>query len=314
MLECMEQREQRALPEWQLIQAFLAVMECGTLSAAARRLGATQPTLGRQIRQLEAHCGDILFLRRRVRLEPTDRALDLYPAALEAGRAVHAAAAGFGPGTGGVRRKVRFTLPTLLADAMLPALLPDLLEAVPEAQLELLPSDRIHDLERRDADIALRLVAPRQPDLIARRLGTIGIGLFAARHYVDRRGMPQTPAALAGHRFILPADDSLLGAGLSRLGLPDGPPPDAIRTDDLRLRHRLLRAGLGIATCHDWLGRQDPELVPVLPGIAFGQMDVWLVTNQDVRRSATLRRIADLLPGLVRRHLGAPMAPTANRA
>lgn len=283
--------------DWRLVRAFVAVMETGSLSAAAHRTGATQPTLGRQIRELERRSGVTLFFRRGQRLTPTERALALFPRALDVSRAVSGLVREFGRAEDpGEARPVRLTLPTLLADEMLPSLLPALQVAAPQAAFEVLPSDGVQDLLRRDADIALRMIEPRQPELVARRIGEVTLGLYAARAYLAEHGTPQTRRELLGHRWIAPLDQAALEAGAAAAGLDDALANlRALRSDDLRHRLALLRAGLGLGPCHTWIGDRDPNLIRLLPQADFGRMGVWIVANDDLRRSPTLRAVFDAL-------------------
>lgn len=282
--------------DWRLIRAFVAVMETGTLSAAARRLGAAQPTLGRQIRELEQRSGGALFYRQGQRLEPTEQALELFPRALDVARALSGLARAFAQtDPEGEARPVRLTLPTLLADEMLPVLMPVLQAAAPRAMFEILPTDAIQDLLRRDADIAIRMAEPRQPDLIARRVGEVKLGLYASQAYGARHGRPDTLQAAARLDWILPRDMEAVRLGAAAAGLTEAPRARPICSDDLRSRLALVRRGLGVSPIHEWIGEGDPGLVRLLPGVSFGDFGVWIVANDDLNRSRTLRAVFDAL-------------------
>ncbi len=291
-----QQTERPETLDWKLIRAFVAVMEEGTLSAAAQRLGATQPTLGRQIRTLEAYAGDVLFIRRGLRLEPTGAATALLPRAREIEREIDALARTVQTiGSESPGRKITLTAPTLICDEMLPALIGALNDAAPGARVEVVPSDTLEDIHRRSVDITLRMVRPTQPDLITRKLGTIDVKLFASRAYVDRMGRPDTPLELAQHDLILPASDPRLVTAMAQIGLDFDRMSVVVMCDDLRHRLACMRADLGISTCHDWIGQRDPDLVPVLPALTLTQLDLWLVATDDVKRSRALRGVFDLL-------------------
>ena len=290
--------------DWRLIRAFVAVIETGSLTAAARRLGTTQPTVGRQIRDLETRSGDVLFLRRGTALEPTERARELFPRALEIDRAIAGLSEDFArPESPSGPRLLRLTLSTLFADEMLPGLLPEFWSANGGIELEILPTDTVQDLYRRDADIAIRHVEPRQPDLITRRLGDIGIGFYASRDYLARFGAPETPADLADHHFIALADKQDFERRAAALGLAGRLPARILRSDDLRHRLKLLRAGQGIGTCHHWIARRDDRLVRLLPEIEVDRLGVWIVANDDLRRSRHLRTAFDHLAAAIRRQI-----------
>ena len=282
--------------DWKLIRAFVAVMEEGTFSAAAKRLDASQPTLGRQIRLLEKHAGDVLFIRRGLRLEPTEAAQALLPHAQQVEREMDTLMRSVQAiGTDAAPRKITMTAPTLICDEMLPFVMPDLNACAPGTRFEIVPSDLLEDIHRRSVDIALRTVRPTQPELIIRKIAPIEIKLFASRAYVDRMGVPETPADLAKHDVVLAANDPKVALAMEQLGLDIDKLSVTAMSDDLRYRLACARAGLGIIGCHDWIGQYDPDLVPILPDLSLANLELWLVTTDDIRRSRTLRRVFDQL-------------------
>jgi DNA-binding transcriptional LysR family regulator len=282
--------------DWKLIQAFVAVMEEGTLSGAAKRLKATQPTLGRQIRELETRSGDVLFARRGLRLEPTAHATNLLSQAREIERGIADLGRKFKhAGDGAQREKISITAPTLLADELLPHVLPDLRAVLPATSLEVIPSDTLEDIFRRRVDFALRLVQPSQPDLIARKLLGLEVGLYASKDYLSGRGIPDKPTDLMSHNLILPANDRDLAIGMDRLGLSVKGTQVIALCDDLRNRLAMIRAGLGVSTCHSWIGDRDPSLIRVLPELVLASFDVWLVATDDMLRSKSLRSAWDVM-------------------
>ncbi|MEM9724251.1 MAG: LysR family transcriptional regulator [Pseudomonadota bacterium] len=295
MHECME------IPDWRLLRAFIAVMQEGTLSAAARKLGATQPTLGRQIRELETLSGDVLFLRKGARLEPTEQATALYPRAVEVERAVQSLGRAF-LAENEAARAIRITMPTVLAQELAPHLIRTLWGAVgPSIILEVAASDDIQDLSRREADLALRLTDPSQGDLVARRLGEVSVGLYASRRYLQETPPPRDLDDLRGHVLIMPTSSGLAGFDAFAELLASA---KCVRTDDLRLRLSMLRAGLGVSSCHDWIARRDPDLARVLPDVTVGVMPLWLVATEDIRRSAPLRRVTEVIAPFVKAIIG----------
>ena len=180
--------------DWTLVRSFLAVMEHGSLLAAARALGISQPTLGRHMAALEQQIGATLFERTGRALVPTALAQRL----AEQGRGLEAAANAFALSAMGTQAQrggtVRITASEPVSCVMLPPLLAQMRVALPDIQVELVASDSVSDLLRREADVAIRMVQPRQADLIARRIGRVGISACAHRSYLQRRGTPQRPA------------------------------------------------------------------------------------------------------------------------
>jgi len=190
---------------WDLYRSFLGVLRFGSLSAAARELGLTQPTLGRHVDALEASLGTSLFARSRHGLAPTPAALALVPhaEAMEAAAlALLRAASGEAGEAGEPAGAVRVTASNFIGAEVLPAMLTEFRERHGAIAIELLLSDRNQDLSRRDADIAVRMVRPTQKALIARRLGPVRIGLYAHRRYLARRAMPRSVEDLNAHDII----------------------------------------------------------------------------------------------------------------
>ena len=288
--------------DWRLIKAFVAVMQERTLSAAARKLGTTQPTIGRQIRELEETCGELLFFRRGKSLDPTPAALGLSARAEDVEASVVSLSRAFARiGESDSLRIVRITAPTLIADHLLPNTLPSASKALPKAEFHILPSDSVQDLQRRHADIALRLTEPTQPDLITQRIGEVQIGLHATQDYLSKMGHPTKIADLARHRLILPSNETQISAAAANVGLEPGVLTASIRSDDLRHRHALMKAGAGIATGHSWMTQFDPDLRQVLPNVIIDTLPVWLVATEDIRTSRTLRCAYDILRNFARR-------------
>src|SRR5580698_7072129 len=173
-----------AEPDWSHFRAFLAVLRDGTLSGAARELGLTQPTLGRQIAELERRLGTALFVRSQRGLVPTDAARDIAPhaetMAAAAGSMLRAASGGASDAAG----VVRITASEIVGAEVLPPLLAEFRRAHPDVTIELVLSNRVEDLLRGEADIAVRMVRPSQQALVARRIGTVGLGLYAHKAYL----------------------------------------------------------------------------------------------------------------------------------
>lgn len=280
--------------DWRLVRAFVAVMQAGTLTGAARLLGTTQPTVGRQIRELEQLAGETYFLRRGSRLEPTEHAQLLFARALDVERAVTALARSLAePLT--THAKVRLTTSEIFGTQLLPSLIPSLMARVPGVEIEVTATDRVQDLHRRDADLAIRFVAPTQPDLIAWQVGEVTIGLYATPSYLDRHSRPKTPQDLLTHNLISSLDGREIKAAAKQLGLSSSPNRMPLRSDSLLVREGFVRAGLGIGACHNWLATAVPGLERVLAELDVVRLPVWLVAHEDLRRSRSMKLLYDAL-------------------
>ena len=168
------------LSDWNLLRSFIAVYEAGTLTEAARRLGSTQPSLGRHVRELEQQLGEALFTRKPGRLAPTEAARALYARAGPMQAAARDAERLFGEARHSVAGTVRVAVSEVYGSLVVAPLLAPLLAAYPELEIELSVSNRADNVLRRDADIAVRFFRPDQEDLIATLLGRTELGLFCA--------------------------------------------------------------------------------------------------------------------------------------
>ncbi len=187
---------------WELYRTFLAVLTEGSLSGAARALGITQPTTGRHIAALEAAFRQPLFIRSQTGLLPTESALSLRGFAetiRDTAAALERAATSRDREVTGT---VRISASEVIAVEVLPPMLARLRQAHPQLVIELVPTNRVQDLLRREADLAVRMTPPKQEALIARRAGDVELGLYAHADYLQRHGSPSTPANLAGHALI----------------------------------------------------------------------------------------------------------------
>jgi DNA-binding transcriptional LysR family regulator len=279
---------------WDLYRSFLGVLRFGSLSAAARELGLTQPTLGRHVDALEVSLGTSLFARSRHGLAPTPAALALLPhaEAMEAAAlALVRAASGEADEPAGA---VRVTASNFIGAEVLPAMLTEFRERHGAIAIELVLSDRNQDLSRRDADIAVRMVRPTQKALVARRLGHVRIGLYAHRRYLARRAMPKSIDDLAAHDVIgFDRDNSAMRA--MGTGLAISRELFALRTDDSAAQLAHLRAGFGIGGCQLGVAARHPELVPVLAGQIGFKLEMWLVMHEDLKASRRVRLLFDHL-------------------
>lgn len=295
-------------PGWDLYRSFLAVLREGSLSGAARALGLSQPTIGRHVEALEQALGLPLFTRSGQGLSPTEAAEDLRPhaEALAAGAAaLLRTASGARAGTRGT---VRVTASEVIGAEVLPPILARLRQEHPALVIELVLTNRTEDLLRRDADIAVRMVRPAQEALVARRIGSVAVGLHAHRRYLDRCGMPESLEALRDHAVIGFDRENAFIRGLRAQGVPLHRGLFALRTDSDLAQLAAIRAGFGIGACQLGLARRDPALVRVLPeALAIG-LDTWVAMHADLRGSRRYRIVFDALAEGLTDYINEPTA------
>jgi DNA-binding transcriptional LysR family regulator len=291
-------------PGWELYRSFLAVVREGSLSAGARTLGMTQPSLGRHVRQLETDLGVALFTRSPQGLTPTDLGEELAAhaqAMLAASAALRRAASGSNHEVRGV---VRVTCSEVIGAEVLPPILADFRQQYPGIVIELSLSNQNEDLLRKDADIAVRMVRPVQAALVARHIGKISLGLFAHRRYLKAHGQPQALVDLRQHAIIgfdreTPALRAVLGK------LPFGREDFALRSDSDLAQLAAIRAGYGIGVCQRQIARRDRNLTPVLPEAFKFDLDTWLVMHEDLKTSHRTRLLFDHLAQALLVYVGA---------
>lgn len=290
---------------WDLYRTFLAVLEEGSLSGAARKLGLAQPTAGRHIETLEQGLGVTLFLRAPQGLLPTAaaRALQPYAATLAATAAgLLRAASGQGRDPQhGLTGTVRISASDVIGVEVLPPLLAALRLAHPHLVVELVLSNRIDNLLQGEADVAVRMRRPDQEALVARRIGYIELGLFARADYLERTGMPEDWHALREHSLIgIDSEDAFTRAMRAKVG--------GLRRDDFSLRSdsylaqlAMIRSGCGIGICQAALARRGPEaLRRIMPQLFAIELDTWLVMHENLRDNPACQAVfAALAEGLI---------------
>lgn len=273
-------------PSWEWYRTFLRVLETGSLSAAGRAMGLTQPTVGRHIDNLETALGLKLFVRSFDGFAPTDAALELKPYAAGVAATTAALRRVASSHGSGVRGTVRLTASEIISVEVLPPILAALKNEHPALTIELVMSNKAGDLLHREADIAVRMFKPVQDALVAKCVGGIEVGLHAHQRYLAAHGVPQTIAELSDHTLIGFDDESAYVRRFqeqfpwfSRASL-------AFRTDSDLAQLALIRAGFGIGVCQSALAAKDKDLVRLLPAEFSIVMDTWVAMHEDLRKSA----------------------------
>lgn len=273
-------------PNWEWYRSFLQVLESGSLSAAGRALGLTQPTVGRHIDSLESALGLKLFTRSFDGFAPTDAAQELQPyaAGLSAtAAALRRAASSHGSG---VRGTVRLTASEVIGVEVLPPILAALRWAHPELVIELMLSNRADDLLHREADIAVRMFQPVQDALVVKRVGVIELGLHAHKRYLAAHGVPGSMADLAEHAVIGFDRENAYIRRLQERVPAFSRDRFAFRADSDLAQLSAIRAGIGIGICQSALAARDTQLVRVLRDEFSLTMDTWIAMHEDLRGSA----------------------------
>ncbi|MGH1480590.1 MAG: LysR family transcriptional regulator [Geminicoccales bacterium] len=281
--------------DWNQVRAFLATAEEGSFSGAARVLKTTQPTIGRQITELEGRLGVTLVERsvKGPRLTEVGRdLLDHVRAMGEAATLISMVAAGHSLEVSG---EVAVTATDLLSAAMLPGILAPMRQTAPGIRVHIVSSNDIQNLLQREADIAIRHVRPNQPDLIARHVGDFRASLYAATAYLDRAGRPRTPREVADHAFVGNPDPERLIAPLHNQGIPLRAENFVMSSDSGVVVWSLLKAAYGITMLPEALCEAEPGIEKVLPSLPSLEFPIWLVSHRELQTNRRIRIVFDHL-------------------
>lgn len=281
--------------DWNHAKAFLITAEEGSLSAAARVLGAAQPTLGRQVSAFEEELGIALFQRVGRGLELTQAGLELLDhvrAMGEAANRVSLAAIGQSQSIEGI---VRISASEVYAAYLLPPIIARLRREQPGIEIEIVASHSTSDLRRREADIAIRNFRPTEPDLIARKIRDVPAQLYAAPDYLDRIGNPKLPFDLRNAEFINITSGDAFMHGLNRMGLDLTKANFPIMTENYLVMWEYVKRGLGIGVLDAHIGDAEPAVVRVLPDLEPLMFPIWLVAHREISTSLRIRTVFDLL-------------------
>ena len=281
--------------DWTLVRSFLAALDQGSLLGAARALNSSQPTIGRHIAELESQLGVALFERTGRGLKPLAMALKLADSARAMELSAHQLQRSVSSSDDNVRGTVRITASQPVACVLLPPLLAQMRLVLPEVQVELVSSNEVTNLLRREADIAIRMVQPDQTSLVAKRIGKLTLGVYAHRDYLQRAGTPKEPADLLQHTLLGNDKNEDIIRGFGALGYPMTREQFAFRTDDLIAYWQALRSGVGIGFVADYLARSDSGVVRLLPMLKIPPIPVWLAVHREIRTSKRIRAVYDFL-------------------
>jgi DNA-binding transcriptional LysR family regulator len=281
---------------WDWIKSFVAVVEHGSVLAAAQHLQTNPATVSRQISSLEKILGTELFVRSRQGMQPTLPAMQFLAPAQAMHQAMHQLSLGAASVDERLKGKVRISVSVSLAHFILPDLLDVLRNQQPGIHFEITATDAISNLSKREADIAIRLVQPQQQELIAKRVAYFALGLYASHRYLSRRGIPKLEAAsLMQHDFVDVAPSMPIRDGFQKAGILDIGSRITCTTTDHASAWQMVRGGMGIGSSFITVAKRDPLVTQVLPETPIGRFPVWLVTHRELKTQPRLRLVMDYL-------------------
>lgn len=281
--------------DWNRAKAFLVTAREGSLSSAARKLGLTQPTLGRQVAALEAQLGVTLFERLGKRLVLTDTGHDLLEHVRAMGEAATMVSLSASGRSQAIFGRVRISAAGLVAAYLLPPIVESIRERYPEIEVELVVSNQLSDLRRREADIAIRHVRPTEADLFAKKVKETSARLYASKAWMERHGRPDSPDELSGAVFIGSDDSARFIEVLAERGLSITRDQFKIITDSGAVGWEMIKRGLAVGAMLDEVAALTPEVEPLLSQLPPIQVPYWLCTHRELHTSRRIRVVFDLL-------------------
>lgn len=281
--------------DWSLVQAFLAVAEEGSLSGAARTLGASQPTLGRQIKALEQQLDAALFTRQARGFALTDTGAALVAPARQMRDAMGQIALTAAGRSAQMQGTVRLTASVMTSQMHLPRIIAAIREKEPLIDIELVPSDDSRNLLYREADIAVRMYRPTQLELVTQHIGDIPIVICAAKRYIARRGPLLDLADLPNHDFVGFDLNPAIIEGFAMVGAEVTRDFFKVRCDDQAAYWHLVRAGCGIGFSQRDIAENDPDIEIIDLGFDIPQLPIWLTAHEAMRETPRIRRVWELL-------------------
>ena len=288
--------------DWNRARAFLVTAEEGSLSAAARALDMTQPTLSRQVDALEKELGLVLFERAGRGLFLTPSGFELLEHVRNMGEAATRVSLAASGQSQAVEGKIRITASEVHSAYLLPPILIKLHSAYPGIEIELVASNAPTDLRRREADIAIRNFNSTDPDLIVRKLREDKAYLYAAEIYLSGIKTLATTADLSRAEFLGFSNNELLIDALNSLGVNLTKRNFPITCDSHFVQWELVKRGAGIGLITAKIGDPEPLVRRVLPDMSPIMIPMWLATHRELNTSKRVRMVFDFLVAELSRH------------
>ena len=281
--------------DWNHARAFSATADAGSLSAAARKLGLTQPTLSRQIAAFEETLGVLLFDRVGKKLVLTEAGVGL----LEHARTMAAGAESIALAAAGRSQDIQGRVSISASDAVATYLLPEIVERIrqkaPQIAIVIVASNALSDLRRREADIAIRHLRPTEPELIGRLMSETTAHFYAAKSWIKAHGAPKTLAGMAEIDVLGFESVENFAGHLRAIGVPIKAERFRIVSENSVVVWEMVRRGLGVGMMLRGIAERTPNVVRLLPDWPGVTTPIWLVTHRELHTSLRVRIVFDIL-------------------
>lgn len=293
--------------DWDKLKTFHAAAQAGSLTKAAEILGLSQSAVSRQIAALEDDLAVTLFHRHARGLIPTEPGNLLFEAAHEIHGKVALAEARVHDARDEPSGELKVTAPTALGAIWLASRLSEFHDQYPGIRIRLMLDDHELDLAGLEAEVGIRPWASTQNDLVQRKLMSVHQHLYTSRAYVERHGMPTSAEDLDNHRIIYYGPPQLAPIpGLdwaAKAGRPEGaaPRPAVIEVNTIYGVMKTVEAGMGVAALPDYVARENPKLIRILPDLDGPDFEVYFVYPSELRGSRRIVAFRDFLIEQARR-------------
>lgn len=281
--------------DWNQVRAFLATAEQGSFSAAARVLGQTQPTIGRQIAALEDTLGVILFERVAKTLRLTDTGAELLVHVREMAEVANRISLTATGQSQAIDGQVRITASDIMSAYTLPKILKDIRMSAPLLKIDVVAANDLRDIQRREADIAIRHVRSTQPNLISKLVAEASAHFYASSSFLDAVGRPMSETDLAELDFVGFGDQAEIIGYLNAAGIPISAKNFRVRSQNGIVAWELVREGFGVGIMWDEVGDQTSGVERVLPERAPFTFPIWVTTHSELHTSRRIRMVFDSL-------------------
>ena len=286
--------------DWDKLRIFHAVAEAGSFTHAGEALNLSQSAVSRQIGTLESGLGVALFHRHARGLILTEQGELLFQTTKEVAHKLVMTEAMLGDSKERPRGPLKITTTVAFGSIWLTPRMKEFTELYPDIRVNLVLDESERDLSMREADVAIRMVPPRQPDLIQRHLMTMHFHVYASPEYLKKYGLPEKPADLADHMLIVYGEDMeppvanvnwLLEAGRK----PSDRDRAVLKVNNIYGIYRAVQSGVGIASLPDYTIRQASQLVRILPELEGPSYDAYFVYPAELRHSKRIIVFRDYL-------------------
>jgi len=286
--------------DWDKLRVFNAVAEAGSFTHAGERLNLSQSAVSRQVSTLEDSLHVPLFHRHARGLKLTEQGEILHRTVREVLSKLNMAEARISESRERPQGRLKITTTVAFGSVWMASRLKEFLETYPHIEVSLVLTDTDLDLSMREADVAIRLTAPTQPDLIQRHLMNMHYHVFAGPGYLKKHGMPKKLVDLDEHRLVVFGEDARMPVPdinwLLEVGKPSGERRHAfLRVNSTYAIFRAVQAGIGIGALPDYLNQETGNLVQVLPEVRGSVVDIYFVYPEELRQSNRIIVLRDFL-------------------